>query len=326
MIEYQENRNFKGVFDVATYPTQFRNIGFEMDTPTTTGYRVVDGFGFTVKVEDARMYTLRVPCAVRTEQDAQAMNEALKAYERQNFRTIKNASYDGRMICIRYIGQEMLLNIEGTVGPLIDLCMETIRRFGAVPVCARCGRTGDLGMCGLHYSVEDICSHCFEKAKGDSVRRQREEDEKVENMPFGLLGAALGGLGGAVLWIVFSFMGKIVLAAGVVSVLAVYYGYKWLAKKVSYLGLGIALALGFVLLLTGMYFAMGIDIHRALNDAGIPLNFGEALGLMPDYIKENLGVVLFNNIFGVFSYIAGTVICVILHKNSKKVSGRAVRL
>lgn len=312
---------------MATIPEQLKQFGFGYDVLSQKGYRVIEGFGFIVHLNISdKMYTLRVPCAVRSPEEAAQMNGAVEAYLRNPQYSLKSAGYDGRMISMCYATKNMVLNLSDNLGTLVELCMNTIRQFNAVPVCGSCGRADNLSVYGLENRVECLCPQCFSDARSKISEKVREQSERVENVPLGVVGAVMGGAAGAVIWLLFSLMGKIVFVAGMAAAVASFFAYRRLAKKVSKLGLILSLVIGFVMMLIGMYFAIGLDVFNGLKDIGAPVSFGEALKLIPDYIRLNTGAVLFNNIFGVLTYIGGAVICVMQYRNDNKIKGRAVLL
>lgn len=78
--------------------------------------------------------------------------------------------------------------------------------------------------------------------------------------------------------------------------------------------------------LSDIVWRRNLILQYAFKSIGVDISFGDALKMMPEYIRMNIGAALFNNIFGVLTYIGGAVICVIQYINDIKVSGRAVML
>ncbi len=312
---------------MATIPEQLKEMGFGCDMNTFTGYRMIDGFGFTIKLDTVnRMYTLSVPCAVHSQGEAAQLDEAARMRLNDPQNSLKNAGYDGRTLTLVYFTKNMVLKVSDSLGGVLNICMELIRQFNAVPICSQCGRADSLSIYGLEHNVRCLCPHCFSEIQSNISKKNKAQNEIAENVPLGVLGAVMGGVAGAVVWLLFSLMGKIVFAAGMAAAVLSFYAYRWLARKVSRPGLVLSLVIGFVMMLIGMYFAIGMDVFFGLKDIGHQVSFGEALGLIPDYIRLNLGAVLFNNFFGVFTYFAGAVICILQYRNDRKIKGRAVML
>ena len=312
---------------MAGYQTQLQSVGFSFDTLTVAGYRKIDGFCFTVKIDtNGKMYTVQVPCAVPREESVRELNDGLQQYAAEHRRTVKSAFYDGRMISICYQSKEIVLNVANGVKEAVDVCMYYIRLLGASPVCSVCGRTIPADIYAVEHQVMPLCADCFLQEQRKLTGKVRAEADITENIPMGFIGALLGGLAGAVLWVLFSMMGKIVIVAGALAAVAAYFAYQKLAKKMSKKGLILSLAIGLVMLLAGMYFAIGVDVFQGFKDAGYAVNFSEAFELIPDYIAWNVGAFLFNNIFGLVTYLAGAGICVAYFINNNKMKNRAIKL
>ncbi len=312
---------------MANYPMQFQSIGFGMDNLTGTAFRKIDGFCFTVKIDvNGNMYTVSVPCAVHSEEDAQNLNAAMRRYADEHQKTVKSAFYDGREIYICCRSKDLVMKVSEGTREAVELCMYYIRQYSAVPVCSACGRPAELNIFALENKVSVLCEECFSDAQRQIAGETAAKAAAHENIPLGVIGAVLGGLTGAVLWVLFSLMGKIVFVAGALSALAGYFAYKKLGKKISKKSLVLSLLVSFVFLLAGMYFAIGVDVFQSLKNSGIDISFSEAFRWIPDYISLNAGAVLFNNIFGFISFLAGAALCVVQFVNENKMKNRAVRL
>ncbi len=312
---------------MADYPTQFQSIGFSFDSLTATGYRNTDGFCFTVKVDVAgKNCTLDVPCAVHSPEEAHKLNEAVQNYVSEHKRTVKSGFYDGNRLMLCYLARGLVPDVSGDTKEAFDFCMYHLRLYRAVTVCSHCGQAKKTGIYALENHLSSLCAGCFYEEQWQIARKTEEYDAKTENMPLGMVGAMAGGLLGAVLWVLFSMLGKIVVMAGVLSAVSGYFAYKKLGRKISKKGLVLSLAVSFVFLLAGMYFALGADVFRIFRDAGYDISFGQAFQWIPDYVSDNLGTVFFNNIFGLIAYIGGAVICVLQFHTENKIKNRAVRL
>ena len=143
---------------MAGYQTQLQSVGFSFDTLTVAGYRKIDGFCFTVKIDtNGKMYTVQVPCAVPREESVRELNDGLQQYAAEHRRTVKSAFYDGRMISICYQSKEIVLNVANGVKEAVDVCMYYIRLLGASPVCSVCGRTIPAHIYVLDNKVLHLC-------------------------------------------------------------------------------------------------------------------------------------------------------------------------
>lgn len=312
---------------MATFNTQLQAVGFSYDTLTATGYRKIDGFCFTVRIDvNAKMYTVNVSCAVPRAESAQELNAGLQQYAEQHKKSVRSAFYDGQHISICYQDRDLVMNVGNGVREAVDVCMYYIQRLGARPICRVCGQIRESDIYAMEKQVTALCPDCFLAAQRQLESKTAAESEVTENVPLGLVGALLGGLAGAVLWVLFSLLGKIVIVAGALAAMAAFFLYKKFAKRISKKGLFLSLGVGLVILLAGMYFAIGVDVFRDFQDAGYPLGFSEAFDIIPEYISWNVGVVLFNNIFGLVTYLVGSAVCMAQFFNDNKTKNRAIKL
>ena len=308
---------------MAGYLEQLESIGFGLDSLTQTGYRKSDGFCFILKMDvGEKNYNLSVACAFNVAEDAQKLREALQRYVSENHKTVRSGTYEGNRLMICYRSREILPDVATGTKSALEFCLGFFRFHSAVPVCGCCGQPKELKIYALEDRVAALCEECFYSEKRKIAGKNTEYDEKTENVPRGIAGAMAGGFLGAVLWVLLSLFGRIAVIAGFASAVAGYYAYKKLGVKMSKKGLVISLAVSFVLLLAGMFLAVAIDVYRGLNGAGYAVGFIEAFKYIPDYISWDFGAFMFDNIFGVISYIAGAAACVGLFFAEKKMKNR----
>lgn len=145
------------------------------------------------------------------------------------------------------------------------------------------------------------------------------------NYPLGVLGAILGGLAGAVLWIIFSLMGKVIIVAGILSGCLGIVLFEKFGKKLTLPGLFISLGISLVMLLIGMYFALGIDIYNDLKEY---ISFSDAFSLIPYvfHYSEMKEAIIHNWGFGLIGYIVTAVVSIVGFFSKRKVQNQAVRL
>ena len=328
---------------MAGYNEQFRAVGYSYDELTVTGYGKINGFCFTVKIDAGnRLYTLRMPCRIYNEADKDKLNKELQLFVSQRKSWVRSAIYIKNVIVMVFQMTGMSADITKGVKEGTEACLYYARQYGAVSSCQSCGNVVETDIYAIEDEVSALCFNCFSGAHGKMAEKSYNEQNTAENVPLGIIGAILGGLTGAVIWILFSLMGKVVMIAGGLSCLAGYFGYKLLAKKMSKKGLAIALVTAFVMLIAGMYFSFAIRVYNAHNKSidewnisyaefydneTVPkISFSEAFGLVPEYFSDNIGVIIHDYAFGVFIYIAMAVVCVAQYLRENKLKNRAVRL
>lgn len=323
------------------YKTQFQSLGYNYDDITSTAYRKIDNFCFTIKLNiSAKTCLLNVPCII-DESNASALNEELQHFISQRKKNIKSAFYNGNIISILYQISGMSMDISEGIKELTERCLYYMHQYGAVPSCSVCGKTIDTNIYAIEGNVLALCADCFSDNNRQLMKKMHNDDSVTENVPLGIVGAFLGGLLGAVLWILFSLMGMIVFIVPVAACFGGYFGYKKLGKKVSRKGLATAIIVAFVILLVGMYFSFALRVYNKHNELINEFNanyttiqnytepnitFSDAFALVPEYISSNIGTVIHDYLIGIIIYLVAALVCVWQVINENKLKNRAIRL
>ena len=312
---------------MATYQKQLESLGFRYDTLTANGYHKTDGFCFTVNImPSTKDYIISSACKPADENLAEPLQTAVQQFAAERKKLIKTAAFNGKMIVIICHSDDIMPDITKGVSESMNFIRYCINQFGCVPCCETCGNISDAGIYLIENNISMMCQDCFANTQNSIVSNIRKENQVNTNYPLGIAGAVLGGLAGAVIWIVFSMLGKISVVAGGIAGLGGYFGFKKLGKKMTLQGLILSLTISFVFLLGGMYVAIGIDLFNAFKDWGI--TFSDAFELVPEYLtdSESLGEIIYNHIFGFLTFILGAVCCIAQFHSDKKVKNRVIRL
>ena len=328
---------------MAGYKEQLKSVGYSYDELTLTGYSKINGFCFTVKIDAGnRLYTLRMPCRISNSDDTDKLNKELQLFVSQRKQYVRSAMYVKNTVVIVFSMTGITADITAGVREGTEACLYYARQYGAVPSCQKCGNVVETDIYAIENDVSALCFNCFSGDHSKMTEKTYKEQNTVENVPLGIIGAILGGLTGAIMWILFSLIGRIVFVAGALSCIAGYFGYKLLGKKMSKKGLVISLVVAFVILIAGMYFSFALRVYNVhnksvdewnssyaefYNEAPVPkISFSEAFGLVPEYFSDNIGVIIHDYAFGVVIYICMAVICVLQYSRENKLKSRAVRL
>lgn len=312
---------------MASYQKQFERIGFGYDTLTAKGYNKINGFCFTVSPEpNTKNYTVSAACRPADENDAAPMRQMIQQFASERSKVIKNAVFDGRQILIVWYIADIVPDITKCVNDSVNFINYCINQFGCVPCCSSCGNESSSNIYVIENNIAALCENCFYHTQSQLAGNMYRENQIITNYPLGVLGAVLGGLGGAALWIVTSLLGKISMVAGAFAGIFGYFGFKKLGKKMTLPGLIISLAVSFVFLLAGMYFAIGVDIFNAVKEYG--LTFSDAFELIPVYLTDPdaTGEIIYNHFAGFITFILGAVCCIFQYHNDKKVKNRMIKL
>ena len=107
---------------------------------------------------------------------------------------------------------------------------------------------------------------------------------KKENMLLGIIGALVGVLLGAVLWVIIGQVGFIAGIAGYAIVFCGMKGYGVLGRVLSKGGIVICILLSIVAVAGAEMVSLAITAYKELGEYGITL--GDAFRLLPDLMKE----------------------------------------
>ena len=321
---------------MANIQHQFESLGFGYDNYTFMGYNNINGFYFTVyAVPGYKVYNISVYFILPDEEAERCFNHALKQFLQQKNKIIRSAKYENRKLTFYCKSGGIALEITDGVKEVTGACMDLFNQFKAEPVCSYCGCSGEKSLYVMEKDVVVLCPECFAMKKRQLTKRNRDAEDKEENVPRGIMGAALGGLAGAVVWVLTSLLGLIVWVAGMISCSFAFFGYLYFGRKMTRKGFIISFIVGFIMLFAGMYFAFTIDVFNTENgylnqySSGIgnnSISFFDAFALVPEYFMENIDIVVYNNIFGIIAYAVTCVACVAGYRASKRTKNRTEKL
>ena len=235
---------------MATYQKQLESIGFRYDTLTANGYNKINGFCFTVNINPGtKDYIISTACRPADEGTVEALYQALQQFAGERKKTVKTAAFNGKMITVICHTDEIVPDITKGVRDSVDFINYCIGQFQCIPCCEVCGNQADTNIYLIENNISMMCQECFANVQNNIVDNIYKENRVNTNYPLGIVGSILGGLGGAVIWIIFSMMGRIGYVAGAVAGMGGYFGFKKLGKKMTLKGLIISLAVSLAFLL-----------------------------------------------------------------------------
>ena len=120
-----------------------------------------------------------------------------------------------------------------------------------------------------------------------------------ENILLGIIGAVLGVLLGAALWV---FLGRIGFIAGIAGYAIVFCGmkgYELLGGHLSKGGIILCIILSFLAILAAEFVSLGITVHAELGEM-YSLSMADSFRMVPELLKESqlIGAVAKDLIFG----------------------------
>ncbi|MDD6490260.1 MAG: hypothetical protein PUG48_10730 [Clostridia bacterium] len=310
---------------MANYQTQLQSLGYNYVQSAATGYAKFNGIPFMVKIDTpSKTYIVSASCCPQDENGAVTLNSYLQQFSADRKKTVNMANYSNNTISIVY-KMGMSTDITANVKEATDAIMYFVAQSSCIPVCNACGQQVATDFYSVRGNVHCLCPNCFNRVQSTMLQQANAESQTSVNYPLGILGAVLGGLVGAVLWVIFSMMGKVVVAAGLVAGFLGVLLFEKLGKKLTLPGLFISLGISLVMLLIGMYFALGIDIYNELKEY---ITFSEAFSLIPYVFSDSeiIGAIIHDWGFGIIGYILTAVVSIGGFFNKRKVQNQAVRL
>ena len=120
-----------------------------------------------------------------------------------------------------------------------------------------------------------------------------------ENILLGIIGAVLGVLLGAALWV---FLGRIGFIAGIAGYAIVFCGmkgYELLGGHLSKGGIILCIILSFLAILAAEFVSLGITVHSELGEM-YSLSMADSFRMVPELLKESelIGAVAKDLLFG----------------------------
>ena len=133
-------------------------------------------------------------------------------------------------------------------------------------------------------------------------------DNFTKELMISILGGLGGGLAGAILWVIFSFFGRIVFISGIVAgyiatLVAISTGGNKRGIKIL-----AAIISSLVVFGIGMYFGLAVDVYTAFDGA---LTFDQSMGSIPllfRYFPEAKTAFLLDSGLGLLTFVVGVVI------------------
>lgn len=107
-----------------------------------------------------------------------------------------------------------------------------------------------------------------------------------ENILLGIIGAVLGVLLGAALWVFFGRIGFIAGIAGYAIVFCGMKGYELLGGHLSKGGIILCIILSFLAILAAEFVSLGITVHSELGEM-YSLSMADSFRIVPELLKES---------------------------------------
>jgi hypothetical protein len=177
-------------------------------------------------------------------------------------------------------------NVEKNKARVTKLIFDLTRLFVQYEIssgCSLCSSSEPLQTVRIGEAPAAICTSCFEKVRSEFVAIV-DRNEREGNYATGIVGALLGAIVGAGLWLLVSYLGFYASIVGFVMAFLAQFGYRLFKGKVGRLMPAVIL----ISLIIGIFVANSVEIAIGLaQDPSLGLTFGEALGIAPLAFIDN---------------------------------------
>ncbi len=304
------------------YATLAQNLGFSFDIESNAMYGERGGYAFLIKPQDSKFpYMLSVTTSVQ-QPIGSLTKEICKQFKAEN-KPVDRLMQNGTLITMslkQYSNQTTLHeNLESSITAFIDL----LHKEGFQNSCQSCGNQ-DSSMCYVSGSFASLCPECFLKLQNEKSMNYMENQGKSENIVAGIVGAFLGSLLGVIAIIIFSQLGYVAVASGIIMAIFTLKGYEKLAGKLTKKGIIISIILMIVMTIIGDQLDWSIYIVRELG-----IDYFTAFRMFIYMLGEGMidRVEYFKHLILLFVFvILGAVPSIIATLKNKKVENRIYRL
>lgn len=265
---------------------QLENVmpdGFVYERAQNVMHGTCSGIAFLiVPVMSQNQYRIQLHADVEKSGEKERFLNALGGLQ-QEYEFVQYAGYNGmNTVSINVVSreQEDKENLTQVVSELAKWCEE----FHMNNCCSRCKNVLPLRTALVDGNPELLCGGCFSQVMNGADAKNR----KKENLPLGLIGAALGVLLGTVLWVIIGQFGFIAGIAGYAIVFCGMKGYELLGRKLSKAGIVICVLLSLLMIAGAEYISLGLVIYKELKEvSSLYVSLGDAFAFIPELLGES---------------------------------------
>lgn len=250
--------------------------------------------GYTILIRNLQKQKLchiTMSVTASDESRGDVLTQPLQQYAAQK-PEIQFASYTNRVVAVGIRNKRKVSAEEA--GRMISEIIGLFRTVGAVNCCQACGSREDVGAYTIFGKVAILCPNCFEQAKADLSQAQSDLHRKSTNYAGGIVGAVLGSLAGALIWVLASQFGYIVGVSGLAFVIGGLYGFKKLGGKLNVAGFIISVVIAAAMLYFAENISLAILIFNEFKDT-YDISFFDAFRAIPEVLKDH-------DVFSGFAY------------------------
>lgn len=169
----------------------------------------------------------------------------------------------------------------------LDTAVRYLAENGFISGCGSCGRQdAALNLCSVNGEMDFLCPDCFSRVN-QSLELNRQAKKAVKGNPVaGIVGAFLGALIGAALWVLIYHLGYIAGLAGLVMAVLALKGYEKFAGNLNVIGIIVCLAMVAVMIYFANNVAFALEIYGAYKTE-FDIGFSDAYRAIPEFLKDS---------------------------------------
>ncbi len=194
---------------------------------------------------------------------------------------VKAINYSNGRIKVTLSGHDFNL-----VYQLLKNLTLTIRKIHYLPGCSHCHLQRETSFYRYHGKIINICHECYSQLRGN-------EDSFHEKYYYGFLGAMIGSLLGAVVWVVayqYTVLGRL---SGYLMAFLALKGYQIVSKRLSKTGLGICGFWSVIALILAEFFSLSFQIMQIASLSSL----FEAIMITPGFIIHgNIAIIIIEDL------------------------------
>lgn len=256
--------------------------GFRLERELNVMHGMCNGIVVLVIPDRGRnQYQVQLHVKVENSLSKQQFLEYLGAL-RQIYSCVVYAGYNGMdtvSLSVQSEEQKDKQNLDEVISSVTAKCAQC----GLHSCCTYCKSVETLNTAAVDGVPVLLCQNCLTRTMNEAAL----QGQKKENVPLGILGAIIGVLLGAVLWVIIGQIGFIAGIAGYVIVLCGIKGYQMLGKGMSKAGVVICVLLSCLVIVGAEYVSLGLIVFKELKDVSLySVSLGDAFGMVPMLLEE----------------------------------------
>lgn len=262
-------------------------LRFRFDAKHNVIYGSRGGYEILLYPAEAnKPYLLTASISARTSTGSILTKEECKQFSKENNTvfSLQQSDYMILMVIKGYSNQEKL---RAAVDSALNSLIEFLHARGYAPCCQLCGQALDTANYSTGSIFLQLCPDCASKLRQDMTLAAQEKQQKKENVLGGIVGALIGSIIGVIFIIIFSRLGWIAAASGVVMAICTLKGYEMLGGKLSTKGIIISCIMMILMTYIGDRIDWAIAIVQEVGQEW-GLDFFTAFQLIPTMLEEEI--------------------------------------